>query len=218
MQQRAHLATCAIASVRLRNGRKSRATSTAGRGSIFEFNPNVAPTETVPALIAGDGAAIARFGINKLLPNGKPRAPLLNVRTDGLRKGPLRAHMKERRCVIPAAGFYEWREEGGKQPYYFARRDAKPLMLAGIWEEAEYKGDRRIAFAGIRGSPDGPRHEQRAGKKPRRLRSRSRGGVAVGPVYPPAATASCKGRGAEVARSPFRLRPPCIDEASPCPR
>ena len=119
----------------------------------FEFNPNVAPTETVPALIGGKGAAIARFGINRLLPNGKPRPPLLNVRTDGLRKGQFRAHLKTQRCVIPAAGFY-WREEGGKQPYYFARKDAKPLMLAGIWEEAEYKGDRRIAFAILTEEPN----------------------------------------------------------------
>ena len=120
----------------------------------FEYNPNVAPTETVPALIAGNGAAIARFGINRLLPSGKPRAPLLNIRTDGLRKGQFRTHMKQQRCVIPAAGFYEWREEGGKQPYYFARNDAKPLMLAGLWEEAEYKGDRRIAFAILTEEPN----------------------------------------------------------------
>jgi putative SOS response-associated peptidase YedK len=120
----------------------------------FEYNPNVAPTETVPALIAGNGAVIARFGINRPLPGGKPRPPLLNVRTDGLRKGQFRSHMKQQRCVIPAAGFYEWREEDGKQPYYFARNDGKPLMLAGIWEKAEYKGDRRIAFAILTEEPN----------------------------------------------------------------
>jgi putative SOS response-associated peptidase YedK len=114
----------------------------------------VAPTETVPVLIAGNGALIARFGINRSLPGGKPRPPLLNVRTDGLRNGQFRTHLKQQRCVIPAAGFYEWREEGGKQPYYFARSDAKPLMLAGIWEEAEYKGDRRTAFAILTEAPN----------------------------------------------------------------
>jgi len=113
----------------------------------FEFNPNVAPTETVPALIAGNGVVLARFGINRAGAGGKPRPPLLNARTDGLRKGQFRTHLKEQRCVIPAEGFYEWREEDGRQPYYFSREDGKPLMLAGIWEEAEYKGDRRIAFA-----------------------------------------------------------------------
>jgi putative SOS response-associated peptidase YedK len=43
---------------------------------------------------------------------------------------------------------------GGKQPYFFCRHDGKPLMLAGIWQEAEYKGDRRIAFAILTDEPN----------------------------------------------------------------
>ena len=120
----------------------------------FEFNPNVAPTETVPVLIAGNGDVLARFGIHRNGPNGKPRPPLLNARTDGMRKGQFRTHLKKQRCVIPADGFYEWRNEGGKQPYYFARKDGKPLMLAGIWQEAEYKGDKRAAFAILTEEPN----------------------------------------------------------------
>ena len=120
----------------------------------FEFNPNVAPTETVPVLIARDGSAIARFGINRIGPGGRPRPPLLNARTDGMRKGQFRTHLKKQRCVMPAGGFYEWRDEGAKPPYYFSRRDGKPLMLAGIWQEAEYKGDKRIAFAILTEEPN----------------------------------------------------------------
>jgi putative SOS response-associated peptidase YedK len=120
----------------------------------FEFNPNVAPTETVPVLIAGNGVVLARFGIHRNGPNGKPRPPLLNARTDGMRKGQFRTHLKKQRCVIPADGFYEWRDEGGKQPYYFARKDGKPLMLAGIWQEAEYKCDKRAAFAILTEEPN----------------------------------------------------------------
>ena len=120
----------------------------------FEFNPNVAPTETVPVLIAGNGVVLARFGIHRTGPNGKPRPPLLNARTDGMRKGQFRTHLKKQRCVIPADGFYEWRDEGGKQPYYFVRKDGKPLMLAGIWQEAEYKGDKRAAFAILTEEPN----------------------------------------------------------------
>ena len=120
----------------------------------FEFNPNVAPTETVPVLIAGNGVVLARFGIHRNGPNGKLRPPLLNARTDGMRKGQFRTHLKKQRCVIPADGFYEWRDEGGKQPYYFARKDGKPLMLAGIWQEAEYKGDKRAAFAILTEEPN----------------------------------------------------------------
>jgi putative SOS response-associated peptidase YedK len=50
--------------------------------------------------------------------------------------------LANRRCVIPAEGFYEWREEHGlKQPYFFARKDGKPVMFAGIWDYSEVKGD-----------------------------------------------------------------------------
>src|SRR6516164_3592030 len=79
----------------------------------FEFNPNVAPTETVPVLIAGNGAVLARFGVHMTGPSGKPRPPLLNARTDGMRKGQFRTQLKNNRCVIPAGGFYEWRDERG---------------------------------------------------------------------------------------------------------
>ena len=123
----------------------------------FAFNPNVAPTELVPVFLGtpeGDPEpVIARFGINLTGKDGKPRPPLLNARTDGMKRSQFRTH-KERRCVIPAQGFYECREEGGKQPYYFSRADGAPLMLAGIRQESEYKGDRRIAFAILTDEPN----------------------------------------------------------------
>jgi putative SOS response-associated peptidase YedK len=43
---------------------------------------------------------------------------------------------------------------GGKQSYYFSRKDGKPLMLAGIWEIVEYKGDSRVAFAILTDQPN----------------------------------------------------------------
>jgi putative SOS response-associated peptidase YedK len=120
----------------------------------FEFNPNVAPTELVPVLVAGESVVLARFGIHRLGSGDKPRPPLLNVRTVGMRKGQFRKHLKERRCVVPCEGFYEWRDEGGKQPYYFSRKDGKPLMLAGIWEISECNGDSRVAFAILTDEPN----------------------------------------------------------------
>ena len=124
----------------------------------FAFNPNVAPTETVPVIMAQPagvpGTVIARFGIPKTGKDGKPRMPLINVTTDGLRRGQFRALVRGNRCVVPCLGFYEWREEEGKQPYYFSREDGAPLMMAAIWEEAEYKGDTRPAFAILTDEPN----------------------------------------------------------------
>jgi len=44
-----------------------------------------------------------------------------------------------RRCLIPCAGWYEWRDEGGprKQKYLFQHIDDEPLYMAGIWYEPD---------------------------------------------------------------------------------
>jgi len=58
----------------------------------FEYNPNVAPTEQVPAFLAERGKPLAtrmaRFGINLASSGGKRHPPLLNARTDSLRRMP----------------------------------------------------------------------------------------------------------------------------------
>ena len=47
-----------------------------------------------------------------------------------------------RRCLIPASGFYEWRDEkGGKQPYFFRIRDQEPFAMGGLWERWEGDGE-----------------------------------------------------------------------------
>jgi putative SOS response-associated peptidase YedK len=46
-----------------------------------------------------------------------------------------RLAFRQRRCLIPADGFYEWRQEGGrKQPVYIRMKDKEPFALAGLWE------------------------------------------------------------------------------------
>lgn len=125
----------------------------------FEYNPNVAPTEMVPSFLGGGNGEfqtrLARFGINLKSRDGKKRPPLLNSRTDTLRKGSFRSILNNRRCIIPAEGFYEWREEDGKkQPYFFYRKDGKPILFAGIWDTSEVKGDEVPSFAILTDEPN----------------------------------------------------------------
>jgi putative SOS response-associated peptidase YedK len=45
-----------------------------------------------------------------------------------------RQALRERRCLIPASGFFEWQARGKhKQPYFISARDGTPLSFAGIW-------------------------------------------------------------------------------------
>lgn len=64
---------------------------------------------------------------------------LINARAESLTEKPaFRAAFRRRRCIVPADGFYEWKKTGdGKQPYFIARKDGKPMALAGLWERWE---------------------------------------------------------------------------------
>jgi putative SOS response-associated peptidase YedK len=43
---------------------------------------------------------------------------------------------RPRRCIIPAAGYYEWKAiNGPKQPFYFSAADGGVLSIAGLWDE-----------------------------------------------------------------------------------
>lgn len=49
--------------------------------------------------------------------------------------GMFRNAFVKRRCLVPAAAFYEWQAgPAGKTPYAIARADGDPMALAGIWE------------------------------------------------------------------------------------
>jgi putative SOS response-associated peptidase YedK len=60
----------------------------------------------------------------------------INARSETAAKsGMFRGALSQRRCIVPADAFYEWKVvEGGKQPYAIARQDEQPMAFAGLWE------------------------------------------------------------------------------------
>ena len=58
------------------------------------------------------------------------------------KSGMFRGALAQRRCIVSADAFYEWRVvEGGKQPYAIAPRDGQPMALAGLWESFRWSDD-----------------------------------------------------------------------------
>ena len=100
---------------------------------------NVAPTQAVPIVRLLEGKGNSRWCAG-LIPSWvkDPRTfPLLiNARAESvLEKPAFRNAMRRRRCLIPADGFYEWIEEGGrKRPYFVRPKSGEPIAYAGIWE------------------------------------------------------------------------------------
>ena len=97
---------------------------------------NVAPAAEIPILFGHEGElslAPARWG---LVPHwwrdGKPPRFSHNARLEEAASKPLwRDAMRGTRCLVPALGWYEWRESD-RQPYFFRRRDERLVALAGL--------------------------------------------------------------------------------------
>lgn len=106
----------------------------------FFFTPrfNVAPTQSA-AVIANDEARGSFLDEMKwgFLPVWA-KAPLINAQAETLAQKPtFRKAYKERRCLVPADGFYEWRvgTGGRKQPVRFVLKSRELFCFAGLWEE-----------------------------------------------------------------------------------
>ena len=108
----------------------------------FVSRYNIAPGRPIPAirLTPGGGARAAaalRWGlVPAWAKDASAGARLINARAASLAEKPsFRDALRERRCVIPASGFYEWEvADAHRLPWLFTRRDGQPFGLAGLWE------------------------------------------------------------------------------------
>lgn len=68
----------------------------------------------------------------------KARQPI-NAKAETVAELPsFRVAFRQRRCLIPADGFYEWQQQGRyKQPVYICMKDREPFAFAGLWEHWE---------------------------------------------------------------------------------
>ena len=105
---------------------------------------NIAPTASVAIVIDSDKTEpptrrleTARWG---LVPgwakDTKVGARAFNARSEELEDKPMfRTALQKRRAVVPASGYYEWKNvDGTKIPHYIHPADGSPLLLAGLYE------------------------------------------------------------------------------------
>jgi putative SOS response-associated peptidase YedK len=115
-------------------------------GASFEAEPmgenyNVAPTNDVLAVVAGDGGPVVRAFHWGLVPTWakdlKIGSKMINARAETVAEKPaFKGLFAKHRLIVPMDGFYEWQAITGaktKQPMFIRRRDGEPLAVAGLW-------------------------------------------------------------------------------------
>ncbi len=103
---------------------------------------NIAPSQAVLAVVASSSsqggswqATHFRWGLvpawSKVFKGG-----WINARSETAAEKPsFRTALRQRRCLIPADGFYEWAGSGSaKQPYWIHLEGQPVFAFAGIWE------------------------------------------------------------------------------------
>jgi putative SOS response-associated peptidase YedK len=103
---------------------------------------NIAPTQDVPVIRRPSDAVGCELGLLRwgLIPHWADDPSIgvrmINARSETVATKPaFRDAFRQRRCLLPADGFYEWRTAGrAKHPYFVHFKDDAPFCFAGLWE------------------------------------------------------------------------------------
>jgi putative SOS response-associated peptidase YedK len=101
---------------------------------------NVGPMQRAPVIRRRGGRAEIDELTWGLIPSWSRdttiAARCINARSETVASQPaFRSAFARSRCLVPADSFYEWQAEGRvKLPWRFLRKDAAPLLFAGLWE------------------------------------------------------------------------------------
>ena len=124
-----------------------------GRFALFRWNPafaalpgfpadqqaqwNISPNASVLILRAEAGErtlARARWGLTPPWLTDLSKTPA-HARAETVAEQPMfREAFRQRRCLLPANGFYEWRGTHRKRPYWLTPGEGSSLFFAAIWE------------------------------------------------------------------------------------
>lgn len=108
----------------------------------FDLAPryNIAPGQENPVVVVDEGARQLELMKWGLVPSwsktAKMEYPTFNARAEGIdTKSTFRGPLRQRRCLVPATGFYEWSGKGAKkQPYFIHLKEDALFSFAGLYD------------------------------------------------------------------------------------
>lgn len=81
----------------------------------------------------------------------------INARAETVAEsGMFRGAFKNRRCLVPSSGFYEWQklDSKTKQPHFIRMKNEEPMIFAGLWERWRREDDELQTFTIITTEPN----------------------------------------------------------------
>ena len=106
-------------------------------GAKMKRAGEIRPTDIAPVLApSARNRAVGAFPMQWGFTHPKRGMLVFNTRSETARERDMLAgSVDDRRCLIPAACYYEWKkiETGKKERYAFRAQDGSPLLMAGLY-------------------------------------------------------------------------------------
>ena len=117
-----------------------------------DWDFNIAPTTFQPVIrqsrdTGSRELVLMRWGMIPFFTrqlSGVQGISTINAKAETLQTSPTwRASFKRRRCLVPADGFYEWRQLDARtrQPFAFHMANNAPFAFAGLWDAWKAPGE-----------------------------------------------------------------------------
>ncbi len=123
-----------------------------GEVPTFHLSYNIAPTQMSLVVYANQQHRVCdlmRWGLIPSWSKGPDtKFNMINARAESIEEKPAyRSAFKQRRCLVPVDGFYEWSGQARpKQPYYIYQENQSLFALAGIWEQWQSETEQINSF------------------------------------------------------------------------
>ncbi|HEX3011677.1 MAG TPA: SOS response-associated peptidase [Syntrophomonadaceae bacterium] len=102
---------------------------------------NIAPTQTVPVVVADNDynrMTMMKWGLIPFWAKDPSMGSrMINARLESAAVKPaFKYALRQRRCLIPADGYYEWQKTSdGKRPFHIILPHQELFSFAGLWEK-----------------------------------------------------------------------------------
>ena len=115
----------------------------------IERSGDVFPSQNA-MILKGEGNHLAAEQMKWGFPGFEKGKLLINARAEtALERPTFRESVQDRRCIIPARGFYEWNKS--KEKFTFERKETPVLFMAGCYNR--YEGQERFVILTTEANP-----------------------------------------------------------------